>query len=97
LPAEILIHHNQRQYYKALRDSNRNELDCRPFIDFMLNVIEDSLHKYIDIPSEENVGINVGIKEAILSVIKGNPAISAKDIVKAIDKSDRTVERHIKN
>ena len=94
-PVETLIHHNQRQYYKALRDSNRNELDCKPFVDFMLNVIEDSLHKYIEIPSEENVGINVGIKEAILNVIKADPTISAKDIATAIGKIDRTVERYI--
>ena len=96
MPVETLIHHNQRQYYKALRDSNRNELDCRPFIDFMLNVIEDSLHKYINIPFEENVGVNVGVKETILKMIENDPNVSAKDIAAAIGRSGRTVERYIK-
>jgi Fic family protein len=52
MPIETLVHYNQALYYKALRDSHDMGLDCRPFIDFMLDMIENSLYKYIDVAVE---------------------------------------------
>lgn len=49
MPIETLVHHNQALYYKSLQDSHTGAVDCRPFIDFMLDAIANSLHKYIDI------------------------------------------------
>jgi hypothetical protein len=49
MPMETLVHHNQALYYKALKDSHAGtQVDCRPFIDFMLDAIANSLYKYID-------------------------------------------------
>ena len=95
MPVEILVHNNQRQYYRALQDSHGNGTDCRPFIDFMLAVIEDSLHRYVGM-SETDVGVNVGVKGEVLEAIRNNPSASAQDIAKMINKSARTVERYIR-
>ena len=95
MPVETLIHHNQRRYYSALRDSNRNDLDCRPFIDLMLDIIADSLRKYVEMPVRDEVVFGLELKKCILSAVRSNPSVSAKDIATNLGKSSRTVERHI--
>ncbi|MBK7006796.1 MAG: hypothetical protein IPH37_18030 [Burkholderiales bacterium] len=53
MPIETLVHHNQALYYKALQDSHAGaQVDCRPFIDFMLDAIANSLYKYIDVAAQ---------------------------------------------
>ena len=52
MPIETLVHNNQALYYKALQDSHTGGLDCRPFIDFMLEAVANSLYKFIDIATE---------------------------------------------
>ncbi|MDR0888078.1 MAG: HTH domain-containing protein [Candidatus Methanoplasma sp.] len=39
---------------------------------------------------------NVGEKALILSKLKENPQMSAKELAELLDKTPRTVERHIK-
>jgi Fic family protein len=101
MPIETLVHHNQASYYKALQDSNEAG-DCRPFIGFMLAAVANSLYKYIDIATETaadvgvNVGVNVGVKDDILTFLKREPTLSAKDLATLLKKSVRTIERHLK-
>jgi len=52
MPIETLVHYNQALYYKALQDSHSGKLDCKPFIDFMLDAIENSMYRFIDVASE---------------------------------------------
>ncbi len=52
MPIETLVHHNQALYYRALQESHANGVDCRPFIDFMLGAIENSLYKFVDLADE---------------------------------------------
>ncbi len=102
MPIETLVHHNQALYYQALQDSHADGLDCRPFVDFMLDAIANSLYKYIDIATETradvgvNVGVNVGVKEQILDYLKQQPALSAKELAALLNKASRTVERYLK-
>ena len=105
MPIETLVHHNQALYYKALQDSHADGVDCSPFIDFMLDAIANSLYKYIDIATETtekdydvgvNVGVNVGVKERILTALKMEPTLSAKELATLLNKTSRTVERHLK-
>jgi Fic family protein len=107
MPVETLVHDNQDLYYKALQKSHSGGVDCRPFIDFMLDAIESSLYKYIDNATTSvadvgiNVGINVGIKDdvkqEIVSKLKENPALSAEELAVLLKLSKRTIERHIKD
>ena len=48
MPVETIVHDNQAAYYQALQDSHVSGVDCRPFIDFMLGVIKNSLLRYIE-------------------------------------------------
>jgi Fic family protein len=84
MPMETLVHHNQALYYKALQDSHAGaQVDCRPFIDFMLDAIANSLYKYIDVAAQTvvdapvnvgaNVGVNVGVTDKFWRFWRKNP------------------------
>jgi len=103
MPMETLVHHNQTLYYKALQDSHAGAtVDCRPFIDFMLDAIANSLYKYIDVAVQTvadvgvNVGVNVGVTDQILALLAQEPKLSAKEIGSLLSKTTRTIERHLK-
>lgn len=102
MPIETLVHHNQALYYKALQDSHTGAVDCRPFIGFMLDAIANSLYKYIDVATETvrdvgvNVGVNVGVTDQILELLKREPRLSAKELATLLNKTPRTIERHLK-
>ena len=42
------------------------------------------------------VGVNVGVKDEILDFLKREPALSAKELATLLNKTTRTIERHIK-
>ena len=101
MPVETLIHNNQQHYYKVLKDSHSETIDCRPFIDFMLDIIEDSLKKYVDIASEVttvdvNVDVNVDVKINIVFLLRGDPSLTSREIALKLNKSKRTIDRYIK-
>ena len=106
MPVETLVHHNQALYYKALQDSHTGPVDCRPFIGFMLDTIADSLYKYIDVATNTvetitedvgvNVGVNVGVSDQILEFLAQQPNLSAKELATLLNKTTRTMERHLK-
>jgi Fic family protein len=102
MPIETLVHHNQALYHKALQDSHAGAaVDCRPFIDFMLDAIANSLYKYIDVATQTvvdvgaNVGVNVGVTNQMLALLAKEPGLSAKDIAGLLNKTPRTIERHL--
>jgi Fic family protein len=103
MPMETLVHHNQALYYQALQDSHAGaEVDCRPFIDFMLDAIANSLYKYMDvaIKTVEDVGVNidanVGVSHQILALLSQSPKLTAKGMGSLLNKTPRTIERHLK-
>jgi Fic family protein len=108
IPVETMIYHNQAKYYEALQQSHTNGVDCRPFIDFMLDVIEDSMYKYCDadfvksvnggINSGLNGGLNGGLNEVqkkIVALIKENPYIRAFEMAQILLKPVRTIENNL--
>ncbi len=106
MPVETLVHHNQALYYKALQDSHAGtEVDCRPFIDFMLDALANSLYKYIDVATQTvvdvpvNVLVNVPVNELsnkILAMVRANPKVTAQKMALALDVTDKTIKRHLK-
>ena len=86
IPIENLIHRKQNEYYKAIADSD-NEGKSTVFITFMLRAIKQVI--------EENVGINVGIKDKVIEYLEKNPSASARKIAVEIGFSQRQVERAI--
>ena len=106
MPIETLVHHNQALYYKALQDSHAGaQVDCRPFIDFMLDAIANSLYKYIDVATQTvvdvpaNVPANVPVNELsdkILTMVRANPKVTAQKMALALGVADKTIKRHLK-
>jgi Fic family protein len=75
MPVETLVHYNQANYYRALQDSNEGK-DCRPFIDFMIEAIGNSLYKYIDIATETAVDVGVNIPANVPANVPTNVPVS---------------------
>ena len=107
MPVETIIYNNQAQYYEALKRSNEGkpQIDCAPFIDFMLDVLENTMYKYIDVATTTveypdnvgaNVGINVGINERILDYIASYPQITMPQLAQFLKMNIRTIERYMK-
>jgi len=110
MPMETLVHHNQALYHQALQDSHASaEVDCRPFIDFMLSAIANSLFKYIDVAEQTvvdvpvNVSVNVlvtiglgELSDKILTLVRANPKMTAQKMALALGVTDKTIKRHLK-
>jgi site-specific DNA-methyltransferase (adenine-specific) len=58
----------------------------------------NSLHKYIDIATETvaDVGVNVGVSDRILELLRREPGLSAKELATLLNRTTRTIERRIK-
>lgn len=110
MPTETLVHHNQALYYKALQDSHSGTtVDCRPFIDFMLDAIANSLYKYIDVAtrtvedSTTNVPVNVpanvpvnDLTNKVLTLVRAQPKVTAQKMALILGVTDKTIKRHLK-
>jgi predicted HTH transcriptional regulator len=64
----------------------------------MLDAIENSLYKYVDIATETatDVGGSVGVKSGIIKKLKAQPTLTAQELATMLNRSPRTIERHIK-
>jgi Fic family protein len=101
LPVETMIYHNQAKYYEALHQSHKDGVECSPFIDFMLQVIEDAIDEYVD--GGVNGGVNGGvfrglseIQKEIIALIQENPHIRAFGMSQKLVKPVRTIENNLR-
>lgn len=64
----------------------------------MLDAIANLLHKYIDVAAQTvvDVGVNVGVTDQILALLGREPRLSAKEVANLLNKTTRTIERHLK-
>ena len=111
MPVETLVHNNQALYYKALQNSHCSGVDCRPFIDFMLDTIENSLYTYGDLATETqkskgtglgtiaDVPVNVpvnALQQKVLILLRANPKSTSQKIAHTLGVTDRTITRALK-
>jgi Fic family protein len=101
MPTETLIRAHQDRYYAALQASREPEIDAAPFVDLMLGVVAESLDTYAERALTRvrdvgaNVGASVGVRDAIVMLLKAEPPLSATANATRLDKAPRTVERHL--
>lgn len=100
MPTETLIRAHQDKYYDALLASRTPDIHAAPFIDFMFDVITDSLADYeararAGTDVGVNVGANVGVADRILSLLRSDPTLSAAALAQRLGTTSRTIERHL--
>ena len=69
-PIETMIRRYKKGYYQAIADSQIIPIDYRPFIEYTLNIIEQSLQDIL-----KNGGLNGGLnllQQEIISLIRDN-------------------------
>ena len=107
MPIETLVHFNQALYYKALQDSHVNHVDCKPFIDCMLTMIENAMYKFIDIATETVMVEDNPADDPdrdpdrdpdnlMLTLMKHDPLVTYEKLAKATGKSTAYIKRHIR-
>jgi len=99
-PFENLIRRHQVGYYAALQASREPVIDAAPFIDFMLDVITESLVSYEERAKSTAIGgitggRRGGIKDRLLDTLRDDPTLAAPALAEALGVSVRTVERRI--
>ncbi len=103
MPTETLIRAHQDGYYRALQASREPEIDAAPFIDYMLDVVTESLTAYEARAraGRPDVGVNVGEDvgvagpPAVLALLQADPMLTAAVIARRLGKTPRTIERYL--
>lgn len=108
IPVESLVYQNQESYYRAIRESTALG-ECTPFIEFMLQMIADTVAELSTGTTDGvNGGVNGGVNDEvnqlklpalqikILEILKAAPQTTVQQLVEATGKSTRTIERHLK-
>jgi len=104
LPVETMIYHNQEKYYEVILQSQLKDgsVNCQPFIDFMLDSIENAMLQYIDSDGNKNGGLFGGLfgglnhtEKTIISLIKENQHIKIFEMAQILQKPVRTIENNI--
>lgn len=92
IPFENIIHKTQSEYYLALANSDKSG-NSTPFIEYMLNVINDSLHDMLDVKSR-----TMSTKDRLTYFHEINPSeFSRKDYMNVFkDISSATASRDLK-
>jgi len=96
LPIESQIYKYQDEYYNAISDCHKNG-NFNVFIEFMLNMIDDTLSEVISDSVVQITSEDININK-LLSVMKVNEPITANDMMKKLKiKSKETLRKHYLN
>ncbi len=91
LPIETMIHHNQRKYYEAINRSSAVG-DSGAFVEFMLGEIARTLRAEVT-PTTPTADAT---RQRLLEAIRQNPGVRAKHLAEALQMSQRTIERYLR-
>ena len=95
MPVESMVYANQQGYYNAINVSGGDD-GCTPFIEFMLDVITETLSK-----ADSQGGLKGGLinltprQNEVLEIIESDPRISIKAIAKELKINRSAVDKHI--
>lgn len=98
IPVENMVYAYQQDYYSAIAESTK-AAESTPFIEFMLQVIEDALTKNAPANAPINALVNLGelkTPEAVLACIRENREVTRQEMARRIGKDIRTIARAIK-
>ncbi|QFR49378.1 Fic family protein [Sulfurimonas lithotrophica] len=96
LPTESIVRDHQEEYYKAIENSTEQG-ESTPFIEFMLEMILESMQNIKNVNVPNSVPKNVPIKrlDKIIEIISENRAITIAELASLLDVTDKTIKRDI--
>lgn len=92
LPVETVVRARQAEYYAALSSADR-ESECSPFVAFMLEALERALAEALASAGSEKGAEKSS--EKILTLLKANPTLAARELAQRLEMSPRGVEKQI--
>lgn len=95
MPIESIVRNNQSKYYKALEDSGSIG-ESTPFIEFMLDIISESLKEYILESKKSDQKSSLKSDQKILELIHQDNSIIIKEICQKLSMSESGVKKVIK-
>jgi len=99
IPTESIIRENQDRYYEAIEKSTSMG-ESTPFVEFMLEVIKDSLKNYTkqskkNVPRKVPKDVPLKRLDEIIQIIKKNNQVTIIQIAGMLGVSDKTIKRDI--
>lgn len=98
IPVESLIKENQADYYKVLNVSDSNA-DSTAFIEFMLDLILNTIEEIIAGQSRVNAKVKVKVnvnQQKILSLLRNNPHATMEELSEAIGIAKKNIFNNMK-
>ncbi|MBN2782113.1 MAG: Fic family protein [Campylobacterales bacterium] len=95
MPIESIVRENQARYYQALEDAGSLG-ESTPFIEFMLEIIVNSLKGYIKETKKSDQKSSLKSDQKILSEIGLNNQLTIKELCSILDMSESGVKKVIK-
>ena len=98
IPVESLIKENQADYYKVLNVSDSNA-DSTAFIEFMLDLILNTIEEIIAGQSRVNVKVKVKVnvnQQKIISLLRNNPHATMEELSEAIGIAKKNIFNNMK-
>ena len=95
IPIESMVRDNQTRYYQALEDAGSLG-ESTPFVEFMLEIISESLQDYIEESKKSNQKSNQKSDQKILLLMNKNNEITIKEICSKLNMSESGVKKVIK-
>ena len=99
IPTESMIRENQDRYYEAIEKSTSMG-ESTPFVEFMLEVIKDSLKNYTkqskkNVPRKVPKDVPLKRLDEIIQIIKKDNQVTIIQIAGMLGVSDKTIKRDI--
>ncbi|MDP2894748.1 MAG: Fic family protein [Sulfurimonas sp.] len=95
MPIESVVRNHQADYYQALEDAG-SAGESTPFIEFMLEIITQSLKEYVEESKKSNQKSNQKSDQKILDLIMQDNKIIIMQICQQLDMSESGVKKVIK-
>ena len=95
IPIESIVRENQEKYYQALEDAGSLG-ESTPFIEFMLEIISQSLHEYIKESKKSDYKSNQKSDHKILTLMRYDKSITIQEICSKLKMSESGVKKVIK-
>lgn len=95
MPIESVVRNHQADYYQALEDAG-SAGEFKPFIEFMLEIITQSLKEYVEESKKSDQKSSLKSDQKILDLIMQDNKITIMQICQQLDMSESGVKKVIK-